>query len=292
LNSTLSSHYELRSNTRTRIVNNRFIQNGSLRFTVKGSTGNVGIGTGNPTEKLHVAGNVFTTGMYLPSDKRLKNNVRTFEYGLEEVLKMKPLTYEYNGKAATTVNRYNVGVYAQDLEKIIPEFVSEFTHVEKDEDDNVISTEQYSKIYDTGIKYMLINAVKEQQDIIEAQDEKIATLEERLTKLEAALNNGTINNDSNQQNIQLDGGGAYLEQNQPNPFNNNTLIKYNVPTNATGAVVNVFDAKGQLIHSERIGQMGAGQIQIKAGTIAAGTYSYSLVVNDNIVDTKRMVIVK
>ena len=65
-----------------------------------------------------------------------------------------------------------------------------------------------------------------------------------------------------------------------------------VPTDATNAVVNIFDAKGKLIHSERLGQTGVGEIQIKAGTIAAGTYSYSLVVNGNIMDTKRMVIAK
>jgi len=285
--------YELRSNTRTRIVNNRFIQNGLLRFIIKGSTGNVGIGVGiNPAEKLHVGGNIAYQGGVIVSDKRLKKNVNDFNYGLKEVMKLRPLTYDYTGKAGMISGTYNVGLFAQDLQKIAPEFVSEFTHVEEDEEAKVVSEEEYLKIYDTGIKYMLVNAIQEQQEIIEAQDEKIATLEERLAKIEAALNGGTINNDINRQNIQLDGTGAYLEQNQPNPFNSNTLINYNVPTDVTDAVINVFDAKGQLIHSERIAQAGQGQIQIKAGTIAAGTYSYSLVVNGNIVDTKRMVIAK
>jgi len=102
----------------------------------------------------------------------------------------------------------------------------------------------------------------------------------------------TQNTDINRHNIQLNGSGAYLEQNQPNPFNNSTLIRYNTPIDATNAVVNIFNKNGQVIHSESITNMGKGQIQIKAGTIAAGTYSYSLVVNGNIVDTKRMVIVK
>jgi len=57
-------------------------------------------------------------------------------------------------------------------------------------------------------------------------------------------------------------------------------------------MVNIFDISGQLIHSERIAQAGIGQIEIKAGTITAGTYSYSLIVNGQILDTKRMVIVK
>jgi len=108
--------------------------------------------------------------------------------------------------------------------------------------------------------------------------------------MQAILNDQ--NTDITRQNIQLDGRGAYLEQNQPNPFNTNTLIKYHVPTDATNVLVNIFNEKGQLIHSESIAQMGTGQIQVKAGTIPAGIYSYSLIVNGNITDTKRMVIVK
>jgi len=134
---------------------------------------------------------------------------------------------------------------------------------------------------------MLINAVKEQQDKIETLEQELAEMKEMMS----AVLNGQ-DTDLNRQNIQLDGRGAYLEQNQPNPFGSNTLIGYNVPADAANAVLNIFDVNGQLIHSESITNMGKGQIQIKAGTIAAGTYSYSLVVNGNIVDTKRMVIAK
>jgi len=100
------------------------------------------------------------------------------------------------------------------------------------------------------------------------------------------------NTNLNRQNIQLNDSSAYLEQNQPNPFNTNTLIKYNIPAGTKDALVNVFDMNGQLIHSEVITRTGMGEIQLKAGTVAAGTYSYSLIVNGNVVDTKRMVIAK
>lgn len=266
------------------------------------SSGRVGIGTTNPNAAalLDVNGVVRYTGTLLnTSDKRLKTNTTKFDYGLEEVLALSPISYNYNGKAGTDSELVHVGIYAQELRKVAPELVGEFKYeeteievVENGEEIDVRtntkkSSETYLHINESSIKYMLINAVKEQQDKIESLEQELADMKEMMS---AVLNNsnGTINT----QSINLDGRGAYLEQNQPNPFNGNTLIKYHVPADATQAVVNIFDTNGQLIHSERIAQMGAGQLQIKAGTIAAGTYSYSLVVNGNIVDTKRMVIAK
>ncbi len=286
-------HLEFRSNTRANVLD-RKISTGNLMLRFRRNTGWAGFGTGNPASELHVNGSITYNGsLNNASDKRLKTNINNFKYGLDEVLQLRPVSYQYNGKAGfRNAGQNQVGLVAQDLQKVAPELVSTFTHEEEDAESKVISSEDYLMISESSIKYMLVNAVKEQQEIIEAQDEKIATLEERLAKIEAALNGGTINTDINRQDIQLDGGGAYLEQNQPNPFNNNTLINYSVPADINDAVVNVFDAKGQLIHSERIAQAGKGQIQIKAGTIAAGTYSYSLVVDGNIVDTKRMVIAK
>jgi len=159
-------------------------------------------------------------------------------YGLSEVLQLNPVTYEYNGKAnLRNAGQQQVGLVAQELEKVAPELVSTFTHEEEDAESKVTKSEDYLMISESSIKYMLLNAVKEQQEIIETQDEKIEALEARLARIEAALNGGTINTgDINTQNIELNGGGAYLEQNQPNPFGTNTLIRYYVPTDAKGAI--------------------------------------------------------
>ena len=244
---------------------------------------------GNPASELHVNGSITYNGsLNNASDRRLKRNINNFDYGLEEVLQLNPVTFEYNGKAnLRNAGQQQVGLVAQELEKVAPELVSTFTHEEENAETKVTKSQDYLMISESSIKYMLVNAVKEQQDKIETLEQELADMKEMM---QAVLSGQ--NTDINRQDIQLNGSSAYLEQNQPNPFNSNTLIKYHVPTDATNAVVNIFDASGQLIHSQRIAQMGAGQIQIKAGTIAAGTYSYSLIVNDRVLDTKRMVIVK
>ena len=169
--------------------------------------------------------------------------------------------------------------------------MSEFTHqvVETTEEvngegeiesrDEVVGEETYLKIYDTGIKYMLINAIKEQQTIIDNQQSQIDELKEIVDKLTG-----------NSQEMILEGTQGYLEQNQPNPFSENTLIKYFVADGIASAVVNVYDMNGKLIHKERIAQTGAGEIQLKSKNLAAGMYSYSLVLDGRITDTKQMLI--
>jgi len=260
--------------------------------------------------RLHIQGDAFKSeggDMWnVLSDKRLKRNIKKYEGGLDLIKKLNPVTYEYNGKAGTKAGQKHIGVVAQELQKVAPEMVSSFRVTTADDggieyidgrpDGQVVTrTEhEYLSINASNLKWMMVDAIQEQQEIIETQKDEIATMREEMAEMkemmQAVLNEQ--NTGINQQNIQLNGRGAYLEQNQPNPFNINTLINYYVPADAANAVVNIFNEKGQLIHSERIVQMGAGQIQIKAGTIAAGTYSYSLLINGKITDTKRMVIVK
>jgi len=256
--------------------------------------------------RLHVQGDAFKSDggdlWNVLSDKRLKRNIKKYKGGLDLIKKLNPVTYEYNGKAGTKAGQKHIGVVAQELQKVAPEMVSTFRVTTADDGgieyidgkpDGVVVTRtehEYLSINASNLKWMMVDAIQGQQEIIETQKDEIATLKERLGKIETLLN--SPNPTLNQQNIQLDGRGAYLEQNQPNPFNTNTLIKYNVPTDTKNALISIFNKNGQLVHNEAITQMGTGEIQVKAGTISAGTYSYSLVVNGKITDTKRMVIVK
>jgi len=173
------------------------------RLTIT-SAGKVGIGTTAPDAStlLDVKGAIGYNGtMVNTSDKRLKANEEQFAYGLNEVLALSPIFYSYNGKAGTNSEDTHVGIYAQDLKKVAPRLVSEFTHEELEidvvEDETGMevtekvkkSPETYLNINESSIKYMLINAVKEQQAII-------ATLEERISKMEVFNNTAELPNTS------------------------------------------------------------------------------------------------
>ena len=146
------------------------------------ASGNLGIGIHRVidiTEKLHVKGNILAIGDMMAedfictTDKRLKNNISNYSRGLKEVLQLNPINFTYNGKAGITSKDKKIGLGAQDLQKLVPEMVKEFTYQEVDTDDKVISQENYLQIVESDIKYLLINAIKEQQKIIENLEAKI-----------------------------------------------------------------------------------------------------------------------
>jgi hypothetical protein len=272
--------FELRSNSRSRIVNNRFIQNGQLRFKILGSNGNVGIGTASPTQRLHVNGNIFATGNITPSDMRLKNLMKSDNLpGLSEVLKIEVVRYQYNGKAGISSAEPHIGVVAQELQKIAPALVGEYMHVEEDEFGEKVAEETYLNIRDSEIKYMLVNAIQEQQVMIEELQSQIEEL-----KASTASVNDRVSSDVDLVDI----AQSTLGQNSPNPYNEGTVISYSVADNATSAKMNFYNLTGQLIKSVSL-QNGAGQVNVSADELPSGTYTYSLEVDGALISNKKMV---
>jgi hypothetical protein len=85
------------------------------------STGNVGIGRYNPTEKLHVEGNILATASVTAySDAKLKTDVTTIENALDKVSNMRGVMYTRidSGTRGT-------GVIAQEIKEVLPEVVLE-----------------------------------------------------------------------------------------------------------------------------------------------------------------------
>jgi len=277
-------HMEFRSNTRANVLN-RSISIGTLLLRFRKNSGWAGFGVGNPASKLHVNGSITYNGsLNNASDRRLKSNINDFKYGLDEILQLNPVNFRYNGKGGIkNAGKDQVGLVAQDLKKVAPELVSTFTYEEENEEAKVVSSEDYLMISESSIKYMLINAVKEQQ-------ETITTLEERISKMEALLNNNTdLPNTS--QTVELGVSGQLL-QNQPNPFNETTTIKYTLPQNSKDATMQIMDMNGRVIKTAQLSDVRSGELVIKAEELGAGTYTYTLIVDGQVVDTKKMVLTK
>lgn len=83
-----------------------------------------------------------------------------------------------------------------------------------------------------------------------------------------------------------------LEQNIPNPFTENTLISYYLPEGFRTASIIVTDINGTQLMHFTLSEPGFGHVVIEGGSLGAGTYVYTLVVNGRRVDSKRMVLVQ
>ena len=85
---------------------------------------------------------------------------------------------------------------------------------------------------------------------------------------------------------------AELYQNSPNPFSSTTVIEYYVPDEATSAELFVFNLNGELLQTYPVEPLGHGAVTINGSTLSAGMYVYTLVVDNQIADTKRMILTK
>ena len=273
--------------------------------TNDGAAPQVGINEANPTETFHVAGNALKTDggnlWAVPSDERLKTNVNDFTDGLEQVLQIRPVTFEYNGKGGTTKGEQSVGILAQEIQQIAPNMVSNYSYVKSassgigfEDDNSRAEKEDFLKYNGNALQYMLVNAIKQQQEIIEEKDAQIEDLENRFLELEKAITELKIGNASgtiNKSSVDLRGYDlAELNQNVPNPFNGTTRIDYIIPVDASSAQIDIYSLKGRLLKTVQIDHTGEGQLSVNVHELPSGTYTYQLVVDGNNVESKKMIL--
>ena len=84
-----------------------------------------------------------------------------------------------------------------------------------------------------------------------------------------------------------------LYQNYPNPFNSKTIISYEI-RRKSNVRLDVFDMQGRemmiLVKQEQ--EVGTYQVDIPGAFFSSGVYFYRLSADGNVVDTKKMVLLK
>jgi len=132
----------------------------------------VGIGTSTPTSALDIAGDVRGSSFQTSSDTRFKTNVVPLTNILPKLDYLHPVSFDWNNLYQTlgraTPGR-QVGLIAQDVEKVFPELVSSW------------GTERYRDIDYGRMSAILLQAVKEQQAEIKEQH---VTIKEQNKKIE------------------------------------------------------------------------------------------------------------
>jgi hypothetical protein len=80
-----------------------------------------------------------------------------------------------------------------------------------------------------------------------------------------------------------------LNQNSPNPFMDKTVISYFIPDNVKQVHILVYDDMGVLIKRFDIRARGEGNIIFYANNTRRGLYSYSIIADGKLIDTKKMI---
>jgi hypothetical protein len=91
-----------------------------------------------------------------------------------------------------------------------------------------------------------------------------------------------------EQNIELSDNAVALEQNTPNPFYDQTTIRYYIPESTGEAEIIFMDFTGKTIKKVSIPEKGEGSITVYAFNLNPGIFSYSIIADGKIMETKRM----
>jgi hypothetical protein len=268
------------------------------------SLGVYGVTSNTNSYAGYFAGKVFSSGGYTSSDKKLKQDITAVTNALEIILKLQPKTYKFrqdgNYKLMNLPLGKHYGLIAQDVESILPDLVNDSKFDTKMVHPNVKETTnksqaaaiqstlssnetiEFKALNYTELIPILIKGMQEQQTQIEKLNANNAVLQKEVDELKSLISKNSETRVAS---------SGYLKQNSPNPFSGSSIISYYIPENVSNAQIKVTDINGRLIKIFNPAK-GDGQINIEGGELAAGTYNYSLYINNKTVDTKQMVLLK
>jgi len=278
--------------------------------------GYVGIATNTPLTNLHVNGRIYLTGnnntlrimpnnpgceigattdhinfwtsttsfnnlhaqdFITESDSISKANITPLNNGLSVINQLKTYSYNMKNDSVNYSERTSYGLLAQEVENILPALV----HTSK-------GIKMLS--YDGFIPFLIL-AIQEQQAQIETLQAIAFAQEKEIVSLNETIVNccGTYNPKSTNVN-EINSLNASLFQNVPNPFTETTLIKYVIPEPFESASIIIHNLNGVEIKSFTVTESGVGNITISGSELNPGMYLYTLIVGNEIIDTKRMIL--
>ena len=255
------------------------------------SFGVFGIGNGSGSYAGYFSGPVYSTGGYTSSDRKLKKNIADFTSAMDIIGKLQPKSYEFrqdgNYKLMNLPEGKHYGLIAQDVEQVLPNLVKDTKFDTKmvlplTKPGTAPTTQQASEVIDfkavnyTELIPIVIKGMQEQEVENKALKAQVAELRQMVLDMKNAtkisLTKGTLN------------------QATPNPASGFTVITYTLPEGSDHAQLLFTDVSGKMLRS--IGLTNSGIVEVNTSALASGTYNYTLFVNGQQADTKRLIITK
>jgi hypothetical protein len=301
--------------------------------------GSMGINTSTPQCDLDVNGILRVMSTYYFSDARLKENIKNIKNPIDSLFLLQGVSYNLKkpvpkksvsttllasvamdssktinnslksinndtlGKSSASrlsdsvlYNHRHMGFIAQDVQKIFPDIVFA-------DKDGVLSIDYIALIP------MLVEALKQQNQVITGQTTNILNQQTKITNLEQSLSNlqtsvascCNLNSktkdyiESNVENVNslnttTQTQAIKLYQNAPNPFKSSTTIKMEIPQTTGNAMVCIYDLNGRQLKCLPVSGRGTTSVEIYGSELTAGLYHYALIVDGSLIDTKTMVL--
>lgn len=221
----------------------------------------------------YVDGSLTCYSFYNLSDMRLKENVISLNSaakGQSPLSKLQNLeVIEYNLKRPNTnqvSDRRHYGVSAQELQEIYPDLVLQ-------------GQDGYLTVNYVELVPLLLRSIQE----LKQELDEIRAYSDTGNKTRSAGYETSSENTLFHDNI--------LYQNTPNPFQGKTTIRYKLTDDIQNANITIFDMSGKMLKKFPISS-GEGCVSVYSNELCEGMFLYSLIVNGQEVDTKKMIMSK
>ena len=218
-----------------------------------------------------------TYNQWTSSDRRVKKDILDLPSALPSIRSLRPVSFNYDIEKLPlnpdqAENR--AGFIAQEVLNVLPNLVSYDS-----------AADLYSLDYISLIPY-LTKAIQEQDAQIQQQLSLLETSANNSKKAPVNAPNAATGNETENDAVQ-----NILYQNIPNPSDRDTRIRYELNADAANARIGIYQLNGQEVSMHNLTD-AKGELVINAGELTPGMYLYSLIVNGEVQDTKRMVITR
>jgi hypothetical protein len=250
---------------------------------------------------VHVTGQISSTnGTIILSDQLFKTNINPISNASSIINQLQPKVYNLDSANFTQFgfdNKQHMGLIAQEVELILPNLVSNnIILAQTDSLGNEITPQVNYK----GLNYqelipLMIAGMKEQQQVINDLKATVENLESCIRNANICEEgNRAINQnpatETNYRSVELTNNNSIiLDQNSPNPFAENTIINYNIPTDVVEAKLMFYDLNGRIIKELIIEERGESKLTVYGTNLKTGVYTYSLIADGELIATKKMV---
>lgn len=242
----------------------------------------------------YVNGTLTATQVNTPSDIRLKENIAKIDEDgnstLADLMALNVIKYNYKEKKLDNkyyeensklfgdafdkdkaeefnkkeAQKLHFGISAQELQELFPNLVEEGQ-------DGYLSVNYVEMV---PILIRSIQELKQEIDALKANTKETIKKQGAVTAVENVVT-----------------GGSILYQNIPNPFTGKTTIRFHLVDDIRGADICIFDMQGKLLRTIPVSS-GMDSVLIDSDDLGKGMFLYSLIVNGQEIDTKKMVISK
>ena len=239
---------------------------------------------------------VHTSGVFVQSDERFKENVEPVEGVLSSLENLEAVTYTLkdNSPNCREINaarpaltekaqrdkeffdklyadreqgdeRY--GFLAQNVKEVFPQLV----HTDNS---------GYMYVDYIGLIPILVQSINELSAKLEAlsgekqEDPLRQVMQASQGEIEASLD------------------AAKLYQNAPNPWSSETVIRYSLPQTVATACIYIYDMQGVQLKSIPAQGRGESQVTLTGYDLKAGMYIYALVADGQLIGSKQMILTK